>query len=229
MSSLRETNEAEAPTQRAGARLSGHLALAISAVALLAALGGRTFAVAQGGGIPNTTFVPPGTVVAYAGAVVPPGWLLADGAEVSRTTQAGLFEAIGTTYGAGNGTTTFNLPDYRGRTLAGKGTGADVDSLTDSEGLAVDSRKVAHRHGQSLATSSTSNHNHGFNEGGFPVTYSGNADGEITAVSGGGHHFRVNSMSGAGGHSHSISGTIGDASGPLNNSAYHVVSYIIKD
>lgn len=57
---------------------------------------------------------PPGMVVAYAGPNVPSGWLLCDGAYVSRTTYSALFAAIGTVYGAGDGTTTFNLPDYMG-------------------------------------------------------------------------------------------------------------------
>jgi microcystin-dependent protein len=50
---------------------------------------------------------------------VPSGWLLCDGSAVSRTTYAALFAAIGTTYGAGNGSTTFNVPDLRGRTPVG--------------------------------------------------------------------------------------------------------------
>jgi len=58
--------------------------------------------------------VPPGTVIIHAGGR-PPGWLTCIGSAVSRTTYAALFAAIGTTYGAGDGTTTFNLPDLRGR------------------------------------------------------------------------------------------------------------------
>lgn len=61
-------------------------------------------------------------------ASLPAGWLLADGSAVSRTggTKA-LFEAIGTAYGVGNGTTTFNLPDYRGRVAMGLGKGEGGD------------------------------------------------------------------------------------------------------
>jgi microcystin-dependent protein len=54
----------------------------------------------------------------YAGTTAPTGWLLADGSAVSRTTYASLFAVVGTTYGAGNGTTTFNIPDMRGRVSA---------------------------------------------------------------------------------------------------------------
>lgn len=63
---------------------------------------------------------PAGSVVAFAGSAAPVGWLLCDGSAVSRTTYAVLFAAIATAYGAGDGSTTFNLPDLRGRTAVGK-------------------------------------------------------------------------------------------------------------
>lgn len=64
----------------------------------------------------------PGDIKAYAGGTVPHGWVLADGSELSRRDNAALFTVIGTTYGAGNGTTTFNLPDLRNRLLIGAGS-----------------------------------------------------------------------------------------------------------
>lgn len=63
---------------------------------------------------------PVGAVIDYAGSNAPATWMFAYGQAVSRTTYAALFAAIGTTYGAGNGSTTFNLPDLRGRVVAGK-------------------------------------------------------------------------------------------------------------
>lgn len=63
---------------------------------------------------------PAGATIPYAGPVAPNGWLLCYGQAVSRTTYSALFLAIGTTHGAGDGSTTFNLPDLRGRTVAGK-------------------------------------------------------------------------------------------------------------
>ena len=72
----------------------------------------------------NERAVPPGAVLAYASTVAPSGYLLCDGAAVSRTTYADLFTAISTTWGAGDGTTTFNLPDGRGGVLRGTGTGS---------------------------------------------------------------------------------------------------------
>jgi microcystin-dependent protein len=61
-----------------------------------------------------------GMMMDYAGASAPTGWLLCDGAAISRTTYAALFGVISTTYGAGNGSTTFNVPDARGRATVGK-------------------------------------------------------------------------------------------------------------
>lgn len=64
--------------------------------------------------------LPAGLTAPFAGSVAPAGWLLCDGSAVSRTTYAKLFAAIGTAYGIGNGTSTFNVPDLRGRIIAGK-------------------------------------------------------------------------------------------------------------
>ena len=70
---------------------------------------------------------PTGSVQSYAGASAPAGWLLCTGQAVSRTTFASLFAIIGTTYGAGNGTTTFNVPDLRGEFIRGVDAGRNID------------------------------------------------------------------------------------------------------
>ena len=62
---------------------------------------------------------PAGIVMPFAGSVAPNGWLLCDGSAVSRSEYADLFTAIGTTYGAGDGSTTFNVPDLAGRVVIG--------------------------------------------------------------------------------------------------------------
>lgn len=64
--------------------------------------------------------IPAGSTIPYAGSSAPSGWLFCFGQAVSRTTYATLFAAISTVYGSGDGTTTFNLPDMRGRVAAGK-------------------------------------------------------------------------------------------------------------
>jgi microcystin-dependent protein len=71
---------------------------------------------------PNIPFELAGAVQAFAGATAPNGWAICDGAAVSRSTYAQLFSRIGTTWGTGDGSTTFNLPDLRETTLVGVGT-----------------------------------------------------------------------------------------------------------
>ncbi len=66
--------------------------------------------------------VPPGTVLPYAGSTAPTYYLMCDGSAVSRTTYAALFAVIGTTFGTGDGSTTFNLPDLCGVFIKGAGT-----------------------------------------------------------------------------------------------------------
>lgn len=98
--------------------------------------------------------VPPGTMAMWGTASAPTGWLLCDGSAVSRSTYATLFGVIGTAFGAGDGSTTFNLPDMRqrfplgkaasgtGSTLAGTGGTIDhthtVDIAEFTSGVAVD-------------------------------------------------------------------------------------------
>jgi microcystin-dependent protein len=83
--------------------------------------------VANGGPINSA---PTGTVVDFAATTPPTGWLVCDGSAVSRTTYAALFAVIGTTWGAGNGTTTFNLPDLRSRVTVGAGSGSGLTART---------------------------------------------------------------------------------------------------
>lgn len=79
---------------------------------------------------------PAGSLMPYAGATAPSGWLLCFGQEVSRSTYAALFAVIGTTYGAGDGSTTFALPDLRGRVIAGQDDmgGTSANRLTNQTG-----------------------------------------------------------------------------------------------
>lgn len=70
-------------------------------------------------GIDVTYFNPTGSIIAFAGNTLPDGYLLCDGSKVSRTTYKKLFDVIGTTYGAGDGTTTFTLPNLIDRFLEG--------------------------------------------------------------------------------------------------------------
>ena len=72
--------------------------------------------------------LPAGMIQAFAGSSAPTGWLKCNGTAVSRTTYSALFAQISTTYGAGNGSTTFNVPDLRGEFIRGWDDGRGVDS-----------------------------------------------------------------------------------------------------
>lgn len=87
-------------------------------------------------GIRSKTKLDAGLIMPHAGAAAPNGWLLCYGQAISRTTYAALFIAIGTAYGVGDGSTTFNLPDLRGRALFGKDDmgGTAANRLTSSGG-----------------------------------------------------------------------------------------------
>jgi microcystin-dependent protein len=78
--------------------------------------------------IPSADSVPAGTVIWTARSSAPTGYLKANGAAVSRTTYATLFSAIGTQFGAGDGSTTFNLPDLRGEFVRGLDDGRGIDA-----------------------------------------------------------------------------------------------------
>lgn len=80
--------------------------------------------------------LPSGAVMPYAGATEPSGWLFCYGQNVSRTTYAALFAVLGTTYGSGDGSTTFALPDLRGRVVAGQDDmgGTSASRLTNQSG-----------------------------------------------------------------------------------------------
>lgn len=90
-------------------------------------------------------FIPKGVINTYAGSIAPNGWLICDGSAISRSTYSDLFNVIGTTYGIGDGDTTFNLPDLRGKipvgydisdndfNVAGKTGGEKTHTLTINE------------------------------------------------------------------------------------------------
>lgn len=100
-----------------------------------------------------------GIVIPFAGTTAPQGWMLCDGSAVSRTTYAALFAVIGTTYGEGDGETTFNIPDLSGRVVIGSsqshalGTtgGSETVTLTADQ-LPVHTHVVPqHGHGNDIA------------------------------------------------------------------------------
>ena len=84
--------------------------------------------VADNNSVGGYPLIPVGGLMPYAGATSPEGWLLCDGSAINRTTYANLYALIGTTYGSGDGTTTFNVPDMRSRMPMGAGAGTGLTS-----------------------------------------------------------------------------------------------------
>lgn len=115
--------------------------------------------------------LPIGTVLPYSGGSAPAGrpFLLADGSAVSRTTYADLFSLVGTTYGVGDNSTTFNVPDMRGRVPLGKdnmgGSAANRVTATtaDNLGQGAGNEAMAHTHTTDDHTHTTADHTHTVN------------------------------------------------------------------
>jgi len=128
----------------------------------------------------ETERTPVGVVFPYAGTTVPSGWLHSDDSQITRTTYEDLFTAIGTAHGTGNGTTTFHIPDYRGRFLrgfadsqttdpdratrtamnAGGATGDNVGSIQGHAFQTHTHTQPAHTHTQPAHTHTQPSHNH---------------------------------------------------------------------
>ena len=102
----------------------------------------------------GTPLVPIGTILDFAASTAPTGYLVCDGSAVSRTTYSALFAVIGTTWGTGDGSTTFNIPDFRGRTSIGSGTGTAPDATAHTLGSGGGSETVT------LSTSQMPSHSH---------------------------------------------------------------------
>jgi len=134
---------------------------------------------------------PSGTVIQFAGTLAPDGYLQCDGAAVSRTTYAVLFAAISTTWGVGDGVTTFNLPSLSRRTLAGSG-GTGSGTL----GNAVGNTGGAETH--TLLTAEMPAHTHGIGWPNAATSTGGTVNGVNAAITqqssstgGGGAHNNI--------------------------------------
>lgn len=129
-----------------------------------------------------TTVDPSGTIKLYAGASAPTGYLICDGTAVSRTTYSDLYTAIGTTFGAGNGTTTFNLPDFRRRVPVGAG-GTGTATLGNARGNTGGSET----HTLSISEMPAHTHNYGVSgSGGGGISSGGESSFKPTSSTGGG-------------------------------------------
>lgn len=139
-----------------------------------------------------------GEISAFAGSTIPQGFLFCDGSAVSRTTYANLFAVIGTSFGAGDGSTTFNLPDMRGRVIVGyKSTDTDFDTVGKTGG--ANTINLAHTHTENAHTHTISG------------TTSADGNGNNTDL---GSTYTVTGSS----HTHTFSGTSGNASATTTDS-----------
>lgn len=156
---------------------------------------------------------PIGTILPYSGTTLPEGYLACDGTAVSRTTYSDLFSAIGTTYGSGDGSTTFNLPDLKGKVPVGQDANdTDFDALGDSGG------EKTHK----LVTSEMPSHQHKIRRDGSGVE---------VGIQGGGA--TGNAFAGTWSNTNIYSGSvqtenIGGNGAHNNLQPYIVINYIIK-
>ncbi|HML21808.1 MAG TPA: phage tail protein [Aggregatilinea sp.] len=134
----------------------------------------------SGGGTVGSA-LPVGAMIPYPVTTPPTGWLLCAGQPVSRTSYPDLFAAIGTTFGLGDGSTTFNLPDFRGRTIAGLDNmgGVSANRVTNGAADAVGGSMGEELH--QLTVEELPPHAHPASAGNFW----GNASGPYGVTSGG--------------------------------------------
>lgn len=158
----------------------------------------------------------PGIIIPFAGPTPPAGYLLCYGQEVSRTAYAGLFLVLGTRWGAGDGSTTFRLPDLRGRALFGVDNmgGTPANRLTGTGGLDGGLGDVGGNQAHTLTTAQMPSHSHtgeaaagGASAGGS--TGVGGAHNHGGATEDGGSHTHTGSTNSTGGHIHTGSVSAG--------------------
>ena len=171
------------------------------------------------------TASPTGSIAMWPTNSAPSGYLLCAGAAVSRTTYAALFAIIGTTFGAGDGSTTFNLPDYRDRMPIGAGTSYSVNTKGGSKDAIV----VAHTH--SGTTTANGAHNHlvyGEDATGSPNGGAYNELGDV-ANAGAANAYFSRTTSTASDHTHTFTtNSTGSSGTDANLPPYIGIQFIIK-
>jgi microcystin-dependent protein len=170
--------------------------------------------------------IPRGGVIPFAGGSPPTGWLLCDGAAISRSTYAALFGVISVTYGIGDGSTTFNVPDLVGRVVIGlNAANTDIDTMGENDGLAAASRSIKHNHTNGLTLP---DHVHSYTWAAEPPSQNA-ASGPNGGASIAGSNVYTGLTIGNPTTHPAINGTIGPGgSRPTDSAAFLVLKYIIK-
>src|SRR5210317_1718184 len=104
--------------------------------------------------------IPSGTIVPWSDSSIPSGFLECDGAAVSRTTYADLFAIVGTTYGAGDGSTTFNVPDLQDNVPVGKSNNKALASTGGANTVTSTGNVGGSTANATLSTAQLASHNH---------------------------------------------------------------------
>ena len=142
--------------------------------------------------------VPSGAVFYFAASSAPSGYLEADGSAISRTTYSALFAVVGTTFGSGDGSSTFNLPDLRGEFLRGWDNGKGTDSGRTFGSSQTDSTALPN---SAFGTSNPGDHTHGYSD-----DKNGNGGGQGGGGANTGTVSQSKTTSGGGSHTHTITG-----------------------
>jgi microcystin-dependent protein len=179
---------------------------------------------------------PVGSMKLLGTSTIPTGWLLCNDQAVSRTTYADLFAAIGTAYGVGNGSTTFNVPDLVGRIPVGRDSGdTDFDVLGELGGAKthtlVTGELPAHTHSEGSLVTASDNHTHTFSGKGDAATTHSHNQTNTAATGGTGDATNGTVTTGSDSHTHAITGStssVGSDTAHNNVQPYQVVNYIIK-
>ena len=165
-----------------------------------------------------------GTILPWSEATVPTGFLECNGQAVSRTTYADLFAVIGITYGAGDTTTTFNVPDLQDNVAVGKSGTKSLASTGGANTVSASGNVAGSTANATLAINQAGSHNHN-----IPITSITSGGNTIASGMNGGANSNDASgnKGGSGGHAHNLSANfVGDANSVLQ--PYLTLIYIIK-
>ena len=182
----------------------------------------------DGGNLADLQLVNTGLIMPWTDSSIPSGYLECNGSAVSRSTYSDLFAVIGTTYGAGNGSTTFNVPDLQDDVPVGKSPSKALASTGGANTVQGTGNVGGNLASHTLSTPQIASHRHpqspsiaqGSKPGGYPESANTNQVANATSGS-------ISNAGGGGGHSHNMSANFtGDSNSVLQ--PYLTVIYIIK-